>query len=115
MLFDPKYEPLDVLEEQLRRAHALMPDFSMPRTFAARSLPSRPGAGAAQVSRARQSTSLTFVARSFPLRGEMPVSNSTLLPMRQHSEMFRQIGFHSWPETAEDFVKACIADRAMGA
>src|SRR4029453_6881549 len=33
----------------------------------------------------------------------------------QHSEMFRQIGFHSWPETAEDFVKACIADRAMGA
>ena len=31
----------------------------------------------------------------------------------QHSEMFRQIGFHSWPETAEDFVKACIADRAM--
>ena len=33
----------------------------------------------------------------------------------QHSEMFRQIGFHSWPETAEDFVKACIADRATGA
>jgi len=33
----------------------------------------------------------------------------------QHSEMFRQIGFHSWPETAEDFVKACIADRAMRA
>ena len=33
----------------------------------------------------------------------------------QHSEMFRQIGFHSWPVTAEDFVKACIADRAMGA
>ena len=33
----------------------------------------------------------------------------------RHSEMFRQIGFHSWPETAEDFVKACIADRAMGA
>jgi hypothetical protein len=33
----------------------------------------------------------------------------------QHSEMFRRIGFHSWPETAEDFVKACIADRAMGA
>jgi hypothetical protein len=33
----------------------------------------------------------------------------------QHSEMFRQIGFHSWPETTEDFVKACIADRAMGA
>ena len=30
-------------------------------------------------------------------------------------QMFRQIGFHSWPETAEDFVKACIADRAMGA
>ena len=28
----------------------------------------------------------------------------------QHSEMFRQIGFHSWPETAEDFVKACIAE-----
>jgi hypothetical protein len=27
----------------------------------------------------------------------------------------RQIGFQSWPETAEDFVKACIADRAMGA
>ena len=24
----------------------------------------------------------------------------------QHSEMFRQIGFHSWPETAEEFVKA---------
>ena len=33
----------------------------------------------------------------------------------QHSEMFRQIGFHSWPETAEEFVKACIADRATGA
>ena len=33
----------------------------------------------------------------------------------QHSEMFRQIGFHSWPETAEDFIKACIADRAMEA
>ena len=33
----------------------------------------------------------------------------------QHSEMVRQIGFHSWPETAEDFVKACIADRAMRA
>ena len=33
----------------------------------------------------------------------------------QHSEMLRQIGFHSWPETAEDFVKACIADRARGA
>ena len=33
----------------------------------------------------------------------------------QHSEMFRQIGFHSRPETAEDFVKACIADRAMRA
>src|SRR6476659_30174 len=33
----------------------------------------------------------------------------------QHSEMFRQIGFDSWPETAEDFVRACIADRAMGA
>ena len=33
----------------------------------------------------------------------------------QHSEMFRQIGSRSWPETAEDFVKACIADRAMGA
>ena len=33
----------------------------------------------------------------------------------QHSEMFRQIGFHSWPETAEDFVKACISDRAMRA
>jgi hypothetical protein len=33
----------------------------------------------------------------------------------RHSEMLRQIGFHSWPETAEDFVKACIADRAMGA
>jgi hypothetical protein len=33
----------------------------------------------------------------------------------QHSEMFRRIGFHSWPETAEDFVKACIADRAMRA
>jgi hypothetical protein len=32
----------------------------------------------------------------------------------QHSEMFRQIGFHSWPETAEDFVRACIADRATG-
>jgi len=29
----------------------------------------------------------------------------------EHSEMFRQIGFHSWPETAEDFVMACIADR----
>jgi hypothetical protein len=26
MLFDPKYEPLDALEEQLRRAHALTPD-----------------------------------------------------------------------------------------
>ena len=26
----------------------------------------------------------------------------------QHSEMFRQIGFHTWPETAEDFVKACM-------
>ena len=34
---------------------------------------------------------------------------------KQHSEMFRQIGFYSWPETAEDFVKACIADRAMRA
>ena len=33
----------------------------------------------------------------------------------QHSEMFRQIGFHSWPQTAEDFVKACITDRAMRA
>ena len=33
----------------------------------------------------------------------------------QHSEMFRQIGFHSWPETAEDFVMACIADRATRA
>src|SRR6476619_4751946 len=33
----------------------------------------------------------------------------------QHSEMFRQIGFDSWPETAEEFVKACIADRATGA
>ena len=33
----------------------------------------------------------------------------------QHSEMFRQIGFHSGPETAEEFVKACIADRATGA
>ena len=32
----------------------------------------------------------------------------------QDSEMFRQIGFRSWPETAEDFVKACITDRAMG-
>jgi hypothetical protein len=32
----------------------------------------------------------------------------------QHSEMFRQIGFHLWPETAEDFVKACIADRSNG-
>jgi hypothetical protein len=31
----------------------------------------------------------------------------------QHSEMFRQIGFHSWPETAEDFVKACIADGSV--
>jgi hypothetical protein len=29
--------------------------------------------------------------------------------------MFRQIGLDSWPETAEDFVKACIADRAMRA
>ena len=26
MLFDPKYEPLDALEEQLRRAHALTRD-----------------------------------------------------------------------------------------
>ena len=26
MLFDPKYEPLDALEEQLRRAHAVTPD-----------------------------------------------------------------------------------------
>ena len=26
MLFDPKYEPLDALEEQLRRARALTPD-----------------------------------------------------------------------------------------
>jgi hypothetical protein len=33
----------------------------------------------------------------------------------QHSEMFRQIGFHSWPETAEDFVMACIANRATRA
>ena len=33
----------------------------------------------------------------------------------QHSEMFRRVGFHSWPETAEDFVKACVADRAMRA
>ena len=33
----------------------------------------------------------------------------------RHSEMFRQIGFYSWPETAEEFVKACIADRATGA
>ena len=23
----------------------------------------------------------------------------------QHSEMFRQIGFHSWPETAEDLLR----------
>ncbi|HYB05470.1 MAG TPA: hypothetical protein VED02_01870 [Methyloceanibacter sp.] len=26
MLFDPKYEPLDALEDRLRRAHALTPD-----------------------------------------------------------------------------------------
>lgn len=26
MLFDPKYEPHDALEEQLRHAHALTPD-----------------------------------------------------------------------------------------
>ena len=40
---------------------------------------------------------------------------TTYMDSEQHSEMFRQIGFHSWPETTEDFVKACIADRAMGA
>ena len=33
----------------------------------------------------------------------------------QHSEMLRQIGFNYWPKTAEEFVKAYIANRSMGA
>ena len=41
-------------------------------------------------------------------------SYRSAMDSEQHSEMFRQIGFHSWPETAEDFVRACIADRATG-
>ena len=51
------------------------------------------------------------------LLDKLAASVETVAPAHseQHSKMFRQIGFHSWPETAEDFVKACIADRAMGA
>jgi len=37
-----------------------------------------------------------------------------LLDSERYSEMLRRVGFHSWPETASDFVSEFIAESTGG-